>query len=1050
MMQTTTGWAKLLLTLIVLTVARGAAAQAPDPTAGWTNTARYGDYLSCQMKSLRKFGYGMYVTKMQAADGPVCSTFWLYADAPAPGCMPEIAQLWRWNEFDFEFVPYTMAPQNSYIELNGAFPSPTASFYGSTLNWASMQSGQITPDVVTWQSNLFMTDDRVFADMQHYYNRWMVNNADTNVLIATNDFNFAGAVRTTGNGYSIGGQWSTPNNLPGWQFASVWKYPLTAVKPAPSNFSMRTMTALNWWRMPHGRQLMSVNLPGYPLQQYDAVLKQPGMAGSTAPQSFTQAAMNNETYVFPGTSGLQPYTNLNTYTVVWTPQRVAFYINAGPDGTNIAGATPVEEFNIADYPSLGAAGPQAPQGRIPWVDTTFADKLGEVSINLANYVAFKAATSTSNELLTPSQLAGAGWSGYPPGTNFLGADALVRSVKFFPLVSEQSSGSHTADFDFSTTNAWVFDLGDGTWNATNFLARMAKYFGILYAQDFTKNGIGVANLRDAKSPLAVVFEPNAGGAVAADALPLMRMVCRPSDAAPQRNFFRVGTQMNTGAPINSGNPFMFVTMTINGATVGVSGASTPLAFYAPPAGHSVTGHLALYLSAYYHGSFPDYARPTAPAATADLLLATDGAGNISWQILNDASGIIVAYQSANPHLVTVSKGSAQVNDCVAQLSSTTANMTAGAGTGTVSVTMQSCQGNFVWSPSSQAGWIYIPNKASQTNSGAVTWIVDPNPYNTRTGTLTVAGQSVTVVQAGEGSACSYSIAPSGTNAVGPFHGIINVTCDRGCKWNVATHVDWIQLQDPQAFYYGAAMIQYLAFPNTGSPRTGLIDVANNTYTVVQQKAAGGQRRETLAESSAPGAACSFTLTGSNGLNFVTLDADIHFGSFDLNTDTNCAWTLASDADWLVLDPAQQSGVGPQADLAFGVFKNQGVMRGAEIWTSNPATNYSVIQEANGCSYDTLPVAFTNMAAGASYIELMVYAGNECFWYCTPDALAADWVQVVERPLWMGTGPVILYVQSNASTSARSGAIIVNNLAIPIRQQGAVRAAIPWWMLLLAD
>ena len=104
-------WRRWLVLAAVVGVLQPAA-WADDPTEGWSEYARYGDYLSAQMKSLQKFGYGMFVTKMRAADGPVCSTFWLYADAPAPGCMPEIAQMWRWNEFDFEFVPYTRAAQN--------------------------------------------------------------------------------------------------------------------------------------------------------------------------------------------------------------------------------------------------------------------------------------------------------------------------------------------------------------------------------------------------------------------------------------------------------------------------------------------------------------------------------------------------------------------------------------------------------------------------------------------------------------------------------------------------------------------------------------------------------------------------------------------------------------------------------------------------------------------------------------------------------------------------------------------------------------------------
>lgn len=634
----------------------GAAASA-DPTDGWNEYARYGDYLSAQMKSLRKFGYGMFVAKMQAADGPVCSTFWLYADAPAPGCMPEIAQLWRWNEFDYEFVPYTRAHQNSYITLDDTFTNLTVTYFGSELDLANPNSQLITTDAVNWVQGRFMDDDTVMADMQRYYNRWMVNHTDPLVLIVSNDHSFAGVARTTGPGHEIGGHTNTPGHYPGWQHADVWKYPLTAVKPPPGTCDMRRMTAINWWRTPAGNQSIDVVMPGINTQKYEFIVKQDVLAGSTAPQSYTAAALNNETYVFPGTnSSFNPYTNLNTYTIVWSKRRVAFYINAGPDGTSISSATPVAVYAIGDYPSMSNSGPQAAQGEIAWADTSLGDALGKVSINLANYVAFKAAVIKSNELLTADERAGEGWSGYPPGTNWAGADAYVRSVKYYPLASEDNDGSNDSHFDFSSTNAWSFDLGDGTWNSTNFGRHMSHYFGILYAQDFTKDGITVTNLRDAKSPLAVEFAANASGELAPDGLPLMRLLCKPSTNAPRRNFFRLGTTMNTGAPVNEGNPFMFATVAAGGGELGVSGASTPLSFFAPPPDSAVVATVKLYMTTTYHGSFPTNAIPSAPSATATLTLTNSAAGNIAWSVANDPHNIIVAYQSQNPHLITVQRG----------------------------------------------------------------------------------------------------------------------------------------------------------------------------------------------------------------------------------------------------------------------------------------------------------------------------------------------------------------------------------------------------------
>jgi hypothetical protein len=665
------------------------APSGQDPTENWSEFARYGDYLSAQMKSLRKFGYGIYITKMQAADGPVCSTFWLYSDAPAPGAMPEIAQMWRWNEFDFEFVPYTQADQNSYITLEGSFPTPTVKYYGSALDWNNPASQQIKPEAVNWVENRLMTDDIVFEDMQHFYNKWMVTNPA--YQIATTDFNFEGAKNTTGGAHQTGWTGSPTNKSPGWTTASDWKYPLTAVKPVPQGIDMKKMAAINWWRTPLGRQSITVNLPGYTPETFSHIVKVGVIDGSTAATSSTAAVLNNETYIVPPpmlppvTAIYNPYTALNTYTIVWTKTRVAFYINAGSNGRDIAGTTPVAVFTPDKFPSIATSGTQAPQGNITWADTSLTDSLGMVSINLANYVAFKAAknyplksnnlpdcaasaTCTANDKLPEAQRAGAGWSGLPPGTAWTGADALIRSVEYYPLVAGDPNGTQNAHFDFAAAGKWVFDLGDGTWTAANFYQKLARYFGVLYAQDYTKDDItfkmkvdGVnidsisGTLRDSKSPLAVAFAANADGALAADGKPLMRLSCRLSDSTPARNYFRLGTTMNTGAPISASNPFMFATIDTDGtgaAVLGVSGASTPLSFFAPPVGTSVDAVINLYTSTSYHGSFPTGSVPTSPSKTATIRLMSDASGKASWSFVS-GDAIVSTFQATNPHLITV-------------------------------------------------------------------------------------------------------------------------------------------------------------------------------------------------------------------------------------------------------------------------------------------------------------------------------------------------------------------------------------------------------------
>ncbi len=134
---------------------------------GWAQTpnySRYGDFKSAQLRSTSTHGYGMYVAEMKMSYSPTVSTFWLYGDAPSGNYMIDLVQLHRWNEIDFEFVPYTKTPQAAYITLNGkpgTFTSTTN--YGASLDLTSTlnQTGTDLTAVKSWVKGLVRTDEVV-------------------------------------------------------------------------------------------------------------------------------------------------------------------------------------------------------------------------------------------------------------------------------------------------------------------------------------------------------------------------------------------------------------------------------------------------------------------------------------------------------------------------------------------------------------------------------------------------------------------------------------------------------------------------------------------------------------------------------------------------------------------------------------------------------------------------------------------------------------------------------------------------------------------------
>jgi len=234
------------------------------------------------------------------------------------------------------------------------------------------------------------------------------------------------------------------------------------------------------------------------------------------------------------------------------------------------------------------------------------------------------ATKTLNktDLIFQTAPSGSGWSGPPPDSDFTGADAYVRSVGFFPLTSRGGDGTASSDFITDTGDPEVFwlDFSDGTWTEENFNTRITKYFGILYAEDYTRAGAipGTSPLRDAESPLNVTYTTLADGHGA------MRLRCSLSQENPIRNFFVLQSKQVKDGEIGTDNPLVRAEIASEDDghlyRAATSSVTTPSAFYAPPAGTNVTVQVKVWVDAkgYY-----------------------------------DPDGVIEAYQAKNPHLITV-------------------------------------------------------------------------------------------------------------------------------------------------------------------------------------------------------------------------------------------------------------------------------------------------------------------------------------------------------------------------------------------------------------
>jgi hypothetical protein len=144
--------------------------------------------------------------------------------------------------------------------------------------------------------------------------------------------------------------------------------------------------------------------------------------------------------------------------------------------------------------------------------------------------------------------------------------------------------------------------------------------------------------------------------------------------------------------------------------------------------------------------------------------------------------------------------------------------------GSISViTGSSC----AWTATSPDSWITVAG-GSHAGLGSVNYTVAASS-TARTGTLTVAGQTVTINQ-GAGS-CTYSVSPLSQSVPSTgFSGSVSVITGSSCAWTATSPDSWITVAGGS--HAGLVSVAYTVAA-TSTARTGTLTVAGQTVTITQ-------------------------------------------------------------------------------------------------------------------------------------------------------------------------------------------------------------------------
>jgi all-beta uncharacterized protein/BACON domain-containing protein len=303
-----------------------------------------------------------------------------------------------------------------------------------------------------------------------------------------------------------------------------------------------------------------------------------------------------------------------------------------------------------------------------------------------------------------------------------------------------------------------------------------------------------------------------------------------------------------------------------------------------------------------------------------------------------------------------------------------------------------------WTAQSQVSWITIESGGTGSGPGVVSFRVAAANGPTRTGSLIVAGQAVTVEQT---QGCSFGVDPSTFGAPSSGGGgAIKVITSAGCQWSASSGAPWVTFTRGSSGT-GPGLVEFMVAAHSGTPRQTTLTVAGLTVIIDQ------------------GTGCTYTIDPS------THNAPAAGGSAVINVGTSaagCLWSASSAAAWVTITRGS-SGSGP-GQVEFSTAANTGPARQT---TLTIASRTVTVQQSAGCSYTVQPTTF-NVPASTSKGVISVGTNAGCSWAASS---SAPWITI--NQLTDGGPGQVEFVAAANTGPARQGSLTIANQTVSVTQ-----------------
>ncbi len=312
-----------------------------------------------------------------------------------------------------------------------------------------------------------------------------------------------------------------------------------------------------------------------------------------------------------------------------------------------------------------------------------------------------------------------------------------------------------------------------------------------------------------------------------------------------------------------------------------------------------------------------------------------------------------------------------------------------------------------WTATANAAWLHL-TVANQSGVGStnVVFTFDQNPGATRIGTLTIAGQTLTVTQTGPTYSLGTNALGEGVNA-GSDSVVLTVSPNFGV-WTATANATWLHLSLANQSGTGSASVAFSFDANPGATRIGTLTIAGQTLTVTQASPAYSLATNALSE---------WATAGSDS---VLLTVNPNFG----------VWTATANATWLHLSTPNQSGTG-STNVVFTFDANPGAIR---IGTLTIGGQTLTVTQANvGLGTKSL---LEGPMAGSDSVVLAVNPGFGV-WTATTNA---NWLHLSAANQSGAASTNVVFSFDSNPGPIRLGTLTIAGLTLTVTQAGSTYVA----------